>query len=81
MKDESAQRFKDLQEEFSLYEAARKDPKQASEQVAHIAKSIVSRTAVARRLCLLFFRHDEGGLTLCSPCTNVRGLSSALFFA
>jgi len=38
VKDESAQRFKDLQEEFTLYEAARKDPKQASEQVAHIAK-------------------------------------------
>lgn len=36
MKDESAQRFKDLQEEFTLYEAARKDPKQASEQVAHV---------------------------------------------
>ena len=33
VKDESAQRFKDLQEEFTLYEAARKDPKQASEQV------------------------------------------------
>lgn len=34
VKDESAQRFKDLQEEFKLYEAARKNPKQASEQVA-----------------------------------------------
>ncbi|CAB1105642.1 unnamed protein product [Ectocarpus sp. CCAP 1310/34] len=33
VKDESAQRFKDLQEEYTLYEAARKDPKQASEQV------------------------------------------------
>lgn len=34
VKDESAQRFKDLQEEYTLYEAARKDPKQASMQVA-----------------------------------------------
>lgn len=33
VKDESAQRFKDLQEEFTLFEAARKDPKQTSEQV------------------------------------------------
>lgn len=35
VKDESAQRFKDLQEEYKLYEAARKDPKQTSEQVRH----------------------------------------------
>lgn len=38
VKDESAQRFKDLQEEYTLYEAARKDPKQASEQVPFLAK-------------------------------------------
>lgn len=47
MKDESAQRFKDLQEEFKLYEAARKDPKQTSEQVKAGAPMLSLGTIIA----------------------------------
>lgn len=42
VKDESAQRFKDLQEEYTLYEAARKDPKQTFEQVRHIKDTMLT---------------------------------------
>ncbi|CAM9903390.1 unnamed protein product [Scytosiphon promiscuus] len=47
VKDESAQRFKDLQEEYTLYEAARKDPKQASEQVEQSQMALTQKKAVA----------------------------------
>ncbi|CAM9377456.1 unnamed protein product [Ectocarpus fasciculatus] len=47
VKDESAQRFKDLQEEYTLYEAARKDPKQASEQVEQSQMALTRKKAVA----------------------------------
>ena len=36
VKDESAQRYKDLQEEFKLYQAVKKNPRKASEQVCRV---------------------------------------------
>ena len=67
VKDESAQRFKDLQEEFTIYEAARKDPKQASEQVAwsvgHAARFLPQRSSHAVRCSSFVGRMSCSGLT------------------
>lgn len=87
VKDESAQRFKDLQEEYTLYEAARKDPKQASEQVllflvkrpSHQCSSVFQcnltmfRTRVAKPLLRL--RDTAVLLLICPMC----GVSSKVF--